>query len=814
MRALLVAASWIAAFIALLLPQAACAQGFGEPPPWRIARGEAIALSVAADGSVIAAGRDARLWTWRAADAAWAPIAGSGVRAAAMPGGRFYAIARDGALSVFDGQRLARQQLQALDVSVDGAGNPYAIRADGALVRKAAGADKWEELGAAGARRLAVHPDGSVWLALSDHKIARWVDGKAAPVTGSAREITIGSTGVVMVIDVDGNLQRWNAASSAWEAEQAPARLAVVALGPGDLPWVAAENGVIHTRANLFASGVRIEDTATAGAGINRRAGGGGAGGDASARGWRRAAAFVVNPAAQTTDTSPVEWIDTLNHTGSLAIAQEGSVFALNGDGSVARWSNQQRRFLPYPGLLARIAVDPAGNPWGINPFGRIFRQDGNDWRQVGGTASDLSVGVGGDVFASTITGGLSRFDAAGNSMVPLGGALFAVAVAPDGVPWGLLQDGTVARCPTLTCQRFFRTARNLAIGPDGSVFIVTTDGVLQRLRKTLDDWDIIPVLGQRVLSVAVGPRGRPWVVAESGRVYASAFFPRDESTDQLEAAATTTPTAGTGDTAQVASNTEVIETSKSLTFQSIPVTGNPDGLMLGPDGTVLVINAAGAVRRYDTTRNAFVPVTGLPPGNIRHIKTGQDGRLWVTSADVDGRLFHQISGSTYETIQLPVANPITGLGAGNYNGPTNIGLDGTIYAIDTAGILYRRPAGSGTFTRFVAGTYRNVAIRRAGDIWVIDNNNIVRQIVDGRAERRPANRNMTAIDIAGGQEGTIYITNNTGGQRFPFKWNAASQTWDRVNQAADIVGVAPNGLPWLLNTLAPTRVLRVRPAQ
>src|SRR3546814_12819863 len=85
-------------------------------------------------------------------------------------------------------------------------------------------------------------------------------------------------------------------------------------------------------------------------------------------------------------------------------------------DGRLIRWSNTFRRFEPFPGALVRIAVDSAGNPWGVNSLGRIFRHDGADWVQVPGTAADLGIGLDSTVTVSTAdetlrrrtTGGLS----------------------------------------------------------------------------------------------------------------------------------------------------------------------------------------------------------------------------------------------------------------------------------------------------------------------------------------------------------------------------------------------------------------------
>lgn len=793
------------------------AQASGEAAPWNSVRGDAAAISIASDGFIIAAGRDARLWTWRTSEAAWTPLAGEGLRVAALPGGRYFATRRDGALTFFDGLRVASAGLRALDVAADGAGNVHAIRSDGALVRRAAGAAAWELLGAVAGRRLALAPDNSVWIALAAGGIGRWIDGKLEPVPGTARELAVSASGVVFAVDREGALQRWAPAGNSWGPEPAPPNLAAIAFDPQGLPWAARANGAIITRAVLPPGAAVRFDSSSAGEGgitFNKRSGRGGVTASGAPRGLRSVAAFTVNnPVAQTTDPAPFEWTDTLATASSLAIAgRDGSVFALDANGNTGRWSNAQRRYLAYPGTFLKIAVEADGNPWGINQLGRLFRRNSSEWRQVRGSASDFAIGVNGQIFATNAAGELFQYDRASDGLLQVPGALalFSVAVAPDGVPWALLQDGTVVRCPAASCQRFQKTARSIAIGPDGSVFIVTVDNVLWRLNKAQTDWELISVLGLKVLSVAVGPRGRPWVITDGGRVYASTFFPRDESTDLLEAATTSTQTTGSGDVVPVlVSPGTGFVFSKSLTFQSISVPSGAQGLSLGPNGTVLMFNSETfpeGLLRYNKAKNVFESVTGLPPGvNLRHAKVGTDGKLWIIDADFDGRIYHQLSGSTYETLQLPI--PPTNF-PGSANRSINIGPDGAVYAIDTSGTIYRRPAGSSVFSKLISGSYKNLSITRAGDVWVIDNSDVVRQIVNGVAQRRPINQDTLALDIAGGQDGSLYIakTGNT-----PARWNINSQAFDVVTQPADFVGVEPNGRPWLWFSGDPTRILRAK---
>ena len=110
-----------------------------------------------------------------------------------------------------------------------------------------------------------------------------------------------------------------------------------------------------------------------------------------------------------------------------------------------------------------------------------------------------------------------------------------------------------------------------------------------------------------------------------------------------------------------------------------------------------------------------------------------------------------------------------------------------------------------------INGTFQNAAIPRAGDVWVLDSSNVVRQIVNGVAEQRPKNRAFVADDIAGGQDGTVYITTQFDGTVYPAKWNPNNLTWDQVNRSANYVGVAPDGRPWIFDSDSPAFILRAK---
>jgi len=781
-------------------------------PDWNAVPGAAADISIDAEGAVYAAGRDEALWLWRDDAGNWAPIPGRGLRIAALPDKRLWVVRKDGGVMHYDGRRWLDMGAKALDVAVSADGTAYIARSDGRLARW--NGKIWTDIPGKGTR-LAVHPDGSVWTVLDDGVIVRNEGSQAQTMPGRARDLAISTDGEIWMASSEGDMRRWTGAD--WdEPDRRMTDAAVIALSPGGIPWAATTSGAIRTQAKINSGLLGDFSSAQAPDGVTFRTRGRAtrSGSPRDLARARAAASVVLKPPAQVTDTAPFEFVDTRTIASRIAIGQDGSVFAIAPGGGLGRWSNARNRFLDFPGQLVRLSVDPGGLPWGINQAGRIFRHTGTDWKQVTGTASDISVGVGRDVFATSADGVLSRFDPATNRFSRVPGQAYFVATAPDGTPWGLLLDGTVVRCAALPCERLGRDAQSLSIGPDGSVFIVTFGNQLRRFVPARREFELIPVPGHEPVSVAVGPAGRPWVITTEGKVLSSRFFPRDESLDPAIVASSITPTTGTGDIAELINNPLASGSdftfSKKITFTAVNVPcAVLDDIAVGVDGSVIALcDFKTLLVRYSSKTKNFSAITGLPlsaGATIQSVDIDTSGNLWLLSGDVDGRLIQQTGKTSFKTLQLPVTSPVTNPAPGSpvMNRDIAIGPDGTVYAIDTSGFIYRKLPTQSGFSKFIAGTYSKVAVGAASDVWLLNTSAELFQLVGGKLERRPLKGNLTFEDIGGGADGSIYATRiNPATFLYELlKWNANNSSFDIVNVQADHVDVAPNGRPWITNT-------------
>jgi len=69
----------------------------------------------------------------------------------------------------------------------------------------------------------------------------------------------------------------------------------------------------------------------------------------------------------------------------------------------------------------------------------------------------------------------------------------------------------------------------------------------------------------------------------------------------------------------------------------------------------------------------------------------------------------------------------------------------------------------------------------------------------------------LAQFPLAGGQDGTVYITTQISDTCYPGKWNPNNLTWDQVIRTADYVGVAPDGRPWIFDAESPAFIPRAR---
>jgi hypothetical protein len=791
-------------------------QVFTQLINWRRINGSARQLAISAKGAILALGQDGELWQWKGRNN-WSRLPGSFARVALDGDNTPWAIDDNGRILRYQGSYWNELPGVARDIAIGADGSLWIIQADGALASWTARTREWRTLPApTPPRRIAVAPDGQPWMVDSEGAVRRYDGGQwlSLPAIGAV-DIGIGPEGTVIVIGPDKRLWRWDAAGKRWDGINGEA--AAVAVGPRGRPWIATSEARIFASAffdDLSESQVNATAVATAN------------GSKVGAGGTAPAAAGAPKGRAD-------EALAFQKLTGAardIAIGAEGSVFIVSFDGALARWSNARNAFVAFPGQFARIAVAPDGKPWGVTQRGEVFRHDGGDWRLVYNiAATDIAAGYDGTVMVVGPQNVLHKYLPAENRFERLAAPNdnqppptgVRLALEPGGVPWVIQADGFVARCDKLVCQRLPIQARDIDVGPEGSVFIIDNDRVLRRWNPRSQDFERLSTPAGPLALAAVGPLGKPWVVTQGNDIWSSAFFPRDESRD-INTSATTSVAAPPG-------SPPVFTFTTSLSFDQInwasgPMT--PMAFAIGASGKVVVLDQTLQVLVYDAAAKRFV-TTAIPHptgGGVSGLAIGPGDTLWAwvnPIPNMQNGLIRVFRNNAWQTIGGLSAMGQADGGLGNIDVAATPG--GEVYAISPDSKLFRYNPASNQFvpngTQF-AGTPMALAAEPGGALWVVSNFSRVYQFSGGGfVERKPSNSSGMVCSgvgpgcIRAGAGGAVFTLDSITNR--PLRWNAGSKQWDNISVSPASIGfltgveVAPDGRLWLLD--ASGKVYRAR---
>ncbi|WP_417827150.1 tectonin domain-containing protein [Thalassospira povalilytica] len=809
------------------VPTASSAQ---ETPtlPWMSLPGSVADIAINGDGQAYAVGLDHAVWRWDLVEGRWRPMSGKMKRIAAAEGNRPWAVSEDGAVFRYNGLWWEERADNVVDVAADTNGNVYIVKGDGSLFKWYDLRSEWRPIPGK-AVRISVDYDAILWAVAPNGQVQAF-DGKNWQLwNGRARDIAAAGRGQVIVATPEGDIRRLSDEQKGWVKIAGITDVATLAAAPDGGIWAVQSGGRLYTNKALStadeeaakqkakaisapsigAQGISSEVPAAAVAvsvpitapsimPSNTAAK------DTSPTVDRGG---VIDPATITTK-DPITFFDTNKTADQIAIGKDGSIFALDENGNVLRWSNRRRDFESFPGSLVRIAVDPEGLPWGISNLGRVFFNTGVKWEQVrDATASNIAIGSDGTVVIADASGTLFMFDENSKRFKRIQGAAIDVAVSPEGGVWGINADGFVLRCETSPCKVLPQKATDISIGPDGRVWVVSDQKRLRRLQEDGSTFDMVATLGQELRDVASGPNGLPWFVSTNGKVFASSYFERDESEDRLIAARSSGDTVGTGASeSPVSDSPSAITFSKNMRFDTLDNGDLASGETWLEAGNDELIYAYGIQDRnfstYDERRRKFVfksTTLGSNSNQIDGFVADSAGAIW---ADVDSSgqssnlqgLYRDFDGALRKYDDP--CDTIEDLG---------IAPDDTLYIVCSFASgnnkLYRKPANSTTFRQIQSTvSIEKVAVGRAQDIWVIDFDGEVRQW-DGRDFVKRPLTGQRARAISVGADGSIYIRINDD----LAKWNSANQSFDKINNIeVDYLAVDQTGRPWISEGVDP----------
>jgi len=802
-------------------------QVFTQVLSWRRVRGSGKQLAISPRGDVAALGENGEIWQWTGKDS-WTRVPGRLAMLAIEPGGLLWGVDEDGRIVRQGNGGWKEMPGRARLLAVGADGSAWIVGGDGRLARWQPAAGEWQTLEGNPAKmlRLAVDPVGRPWVVRDNGTVAQY-DGKQwVDVPGiEATDLAIGPEGSVFA--VAGALPwRYNRLNKRWE--QLTGEVERLAVGPGGRPWAVTE------KHDIYATAFFNEERATAAASVPAPVGGATAttgavttigappatsGAAAAARDPLGPGDFRLVPAVAAQD---------------IAIGNEGSVFIVVFDGTLARWSNTRNAFIAFPGQFARIAVAPDGKPWGVTVRGEVYRHDGTSWRVIYNiVAQDIAIAANGTVMVAGTDETLYRYNAdrAGfDRVLPAGDNVAAptgsrIALDPRGRPWTLTKDYRLWRCDRTPCELQAIAARDIHIGPDGSVLVADADRKLRRLNPATGQWDFVNVAAD---VVAVGPGGRPWIIDGRSQVWSSAFFRRDESNDLGVAASSTSNTTTT--------TTPVFTFTVAMRFDAVTLPVGFDNnpvppvvLAVGLTGQISMIDASFQFWAYNTTRGVLTADTKVPAlpwtasgtNSVRALVFAADGSYWISNkpqgqgASVG---VWRLQGGRWVQVQ-GLADCASTPGCST---PAAFGLapapDGTMYATSEGGNLYRFDNSLQRFVRVNipppnANPMADIAVGPNGHLWATTRPGTnpayavtyefdgVAWVVRAAATGNELNACLSGLSnaapcVAIGANGAVYQPWNSRLRRR----NASAGQWDAVSNSPSMGSftVDADGRPWV----------------
>jgi len=483
---------------------------------WQRVRGQAEGVSIGADGTVVTLDREGSLWQWKSKNN-WSMLPGQATRTAVAADGSVWAVLRGGRVAHQVRGFWQEAGFEAADIAAGPRGDVWALRTDGQLAVLARGAGQWQLLpdsAGASAVAIAAGKNGEPWIIDANGEVrSRPADAWRAHPGIRAASLAVGPEGTVYATTAELAIYWLDPREGQWKP--ATGKALRIAVGPQGAPWAIGANSEVLASAFFLQEDERRVARQTA-----------------AQQPSAPVLSFVPAPPASVLASSnkPLVYTRVDGRFLDIGVGGDGSVFAVGSEGGLYCYSPDDQRFLlASTGAARRVATAAGATPWLVNAGQDVSYFD-RGWHAVADfKASDIAIAQNGGVFAVEANSQQIYRYAAQEGVFTLArdanGTAFpkALKVAPvsNTMLWLIAPDQQVLRCNGNSCIAQGVSARDIGIGPEGSVMIVDLMGGVRRFDfKTLT----FKPAGGAARELSVGPQGLPWLVDADGAAQASSL--------------------------------------------------------------------------------------------------------------------------------------------------------------------------------------------------------------------------------------------------------------------------------------------------
>ncbi|NQV86750.1 MAG: hypothetical protein HQ492_06705 [Woeseiaceae bacterium] len=713
---------------------------------WTQLPGTAIDLSINAEGQAYSVSLDGTPWRWDKAEQRWRQMSGKFIRISAAEGNRPWAVSGKGEVQRYNGLWWETKDKDVADVAADTVGNVYIAKTDGSIKKWNPLRSEWRPIDG-DARRISLDRDGRPWVVTMAGSIKTF-DGKAW-ITFPGRALDIAAVGpdAVVIADHKGLVRTFNKATRRWDIIKNVQDAVAVALTPDGGPWAVTGGGAIMAMSLLVPVIVKAKEIQAPGA---------------QATGLSAQALTASNVSASSMSASSVAPASVSAPVSAAPVAAARPVVTAPPPSPSP----------PSSGSLA--STDPAA----VTAEGNIVFVDTLK------SASTISIGKNGSVFALNQGRGLVRWSNTRKRFEDFPGSVVRIAVDPEGHPWGITALGRVFRHTGKKWNQIVgATGAEIAIGSGGDVMITDASGALYRLNDAGTRFDRVTGSGSLI---AVSPIGVPWTVRPDGLVQRC-----DTNPCSVLAQKAKSISVGPDNSVWIVSDSNFLMRLKDdgASFEVVQVPGHtPSGVAIGPNGYPWIVTGAGKAlashyfERDESDDQKVVAATGDTVG------TGSIAT--VAGNTVSGFSFSK--NMQFETAGADIFS------SGSYV-VLDAGNDGQIWgaANSTIGIYNTSSRKFNEKTLSLSSSVMSIydfAVASNGDVWAYISTSFQEEKL-----YRERNNTLKEYTVSGYTIGGVTVTPDdsvyaifyTGGNYYIYKKPATSEIFTRLSNDGDPLDLA-----------------------